>query len=196
MGALEHREHERVDDPDERDEHRQGEEGVDQAEHLVDGGLGVLELGPGLDLTFGYGPGVVTARSTAQLPCAQQDGAGEAGGKWDRKNAGADQVAADQGVGLEDPADAQGAPVWANLTGTVSPTARCLVFAVVVSMSSSPGARAAGLPAVMRRIDRAGQLPVDTAASLDSVCRNSNCPSYTLVTAVTPGTGGGGAVEC
>ena len=46
-----HREHERVHDADERDDHRQGEQGVDQPEQLVDAGhLGLLELGPGLDL--------------------------------------------------------------------------------------------------------------------------------------------------
>ena len=36
VGALEHRQHQRVDDPDEGDDHRQGEQGVDQAEQLVD----------------------------------------------------------------------------------------------------------------------------------------------------------------
>ncbi len=67
-------------------------------------------------------------------------------------------------------------PVWANLTGTVSPTARCLFCAVVESMSSSPESRAAGVPAVMRRITVLARFFVDTAASLESVFWNSNCP--------------------
>ena len=36
VGALEHRQHERVHDPDEGDDHGQGEQRVDQAEQLVD----------------------------------------------------------------------------------------------------------------------------------------------------------------
>ncbi len=79
-------------------------------------------------------------------------------------------------------------PVRANLAGTVSPTARCLFCAVVESMSSSPWARAAEVPDVMRRITVLARLLVDTAASLDSVFWNSNRPPYTVVVAVTPGT--------
>ena len=67
-------------------------------------------------------------------------------------------------------------PVRANLDGTVSPTARCLFCAVVESMSSSPPARAAGVPDVIRRITVLARLSVDTAVSVDSVSRNSNCP--------------------
>ena len=48
VGALEHRQHEGVDDPDEGDEDGQGQQGVDQAEQLVDLGLlRLLELRPG-----------------------------------------------------------------------------------------------------------------------------------------------------
>ena len=51
VGALEHRQHERVDDPDEGDDHGQGEQRVDEAEQLVDlCRLRRLELGPRLDL--------------------------------------------------------------------------------------------------------------------------------------------------
>ena len=67
-------------------------------------------------------------------------------------------------------------PVWANLAGTVSPTARFLFCAVVESMSISPWLSAAGVPDVMRRITVLARLPVDTAVSVDSVPPNSNCP--------------------
>ena len=80
------------------------------------------------------------------------------------------------GVGLEDPADAQGrGPVRANLTGT-SPTERCPVFAVSESMSSSPAPSATALPAVMRRITVSSQaLRVETRLELAPCdCRNSN----------------------
>ena len=66
-------------------------------------------------------------------------------------------------------------PVRANLTGTVSPTDRCFDFAVVESMSSSPRARAAEVPAVMRRITVSARCCVDTAVSVASVFWNSNC---------------------
>ena len=47
--SLEHRQHQRVDDPDQRDEHGQREQHVHQPEQLVDLVLlGLLELGPGL----------------------------------------------------------------------------------------------------------------------------------------------------
>ena len=67
-------------------------------------------------------------------------------------------------------------PVRANLAGTVSPTARCLSCAVVESMSSSPWARAAGVPDVIRRITVSARWSVETAVSLDCVPSNSNCP--------------------
>ena len=67
-------------------------------------------------------------------------------------------------------------PVWANFTGTVSPTDRCLDFAVVESMSSSPWARAAGLPAVMRRITVSGRCWVETPVSVASeICELELC---------------------
>lgn len=67
-------------------------------------------------------------------------------------------------------------PVWANLAATVSPSTRCLFCAVVESMSSSPWARAAEVPEVMRRFTVLARLFVDTAVRLDSVFWNSNCP--------------------
>ena len=68
-------------------------------------------------------------------------------------------------------------PVLANLAGTVSPTARCLFWAVVESMSSSPWPRAAVVPEVMRRITVLARSAVDTAVRVESVSPNSNCPS-------------------
>jgi hypothetical protein len=67
------------------------------------------------------------------------------------------------------------APVRANVTGTVSPTDRCLDVAVVESMSSSPWARAAELPAVMRRITVSARCPAETAVSVASALLTSNC---------------------
>ena len=57
-------------------------------------------------------------------------------------------------------------PVWANRTGTVAPTERCLDFAVVESMSRSPAASAAAVPESMRRITVAGRSIGDTAVSV------------------------------
>jgi hypothetical protein len=109
-GALEHREHERVHDPDQRDEHGQGEQGVDQPEDLVDAGrLGLVELSPGLDLQVrigGQGAGDGLVRGAAAVGAQQQRGqtrVAEVG----QEEAGAGQVAADQGVRLVYPTDAQ-----------------------------------------------------------------------------------------
>ncbi len=67
-------------------------------------------------------------------------------------------------------------PVWANLTGTVWPTDRCLDVAVVASMSSSPWARAAGVPPVIRRITVSARWSGDTAMSGASESWNSKRP--------------------
>jgi hypothetical protein len=67
-------------------------------------------------------------------------------------------------------------PVRANLAGTVSPTTRCFDVAVVESMSSSPWASAAGVPAVIRRITVSVRWSVDTAISEASEFRNSKRP--------------------
>ena len=54
VGALEHREHQGIDDPDQGDEDGQGQQDVDQPEEQVDRGLlRMFELGPGLDPTLG-----------------------------------------------------------------------------------------------------------------------------------------------
>jgi hypothetical protein len=66
-------------------------------------------------------------------------------------------------------------PVSANFTGTVSPTDKCLALAVVESMSSSPWARAAGLPAVMRRISVSARCWVEAAVRVASEPWTSNC---------------------
>jgi hypothetical protein len=81
------------------------------------------------------------------------------------------------------------APVWAKRTGTTEPTERCLVFAVVVSISSWPAASAGvPLPAVTAKIIVWGRLSGDTAVRLDNDLWKSNCPLNTVETAVTPGT--------
>ena len=67
-------------------------------------------------------------------------------------------------------------PVRANLARTVPPTDRCLARAVVESMSSSPRLRAAGVPAVIRRITVSARWAVETAVSLVSEFWNSNGP--------------------
>ena len=68
-------------------------------------------------------------------------------------------------------------PVWANLTGTTEPTDRCLVLAVVVSMSSSPAARAgAPVPESIRRMTVSGRWSVETAVRLDTELWTSNWP--------------------
>src|SRR5690348_12248506 len=111
-GALEDREHERVHDPDERDDHGQAEQGVDQAEQLVDvGHLGLLELGPGLDLEVrvggqGLGDGAVDRGAAG----AQQQSGRRPGGIVLGEERRAHHVAADQRVGLVDAADAQRGP--------------------------------------------------------------------------------------
>ena len=54
VGSLEHREHERVHNADQRDEDGQGEQRVDQAQQLVHlVRLRLLELGPALHLDVG-----------------------------------------------------------------------------------------------------------------------------------------------
>ena len=108
-GAFEHREHERVHDPDERDKHGQREQGVDQAEELVDAGrLGLLELSPGLDLHVrvggqGAGDGLVHARRCRWCAAGPRP---DPGSEVSQEEADAGQVASDQGVRLVDPADA------------------------------------------------------------------------------------------
>ena len=81
-GALEHREHQRVDDAHQGDDDGQGEQGVDQAEQLVDAGdLGLFELGPGLHLhgRVGRQQPVHVALHAGAAVGLQQDGAGERG---------------------------------------------------------------------------------------------------------------------
>ena len=65
-------------------------------------------------------------------------------------------------------------PVNAKRTGTVSPTVRWSLFAVVVSMSSLPAASAFEVPDVMFRITVCARFLVPTASRFSRECRNSN----------------------
>ncbi len=88
MGALEHRQHQSVDDPDQGDHDGQGQQDIDQAELLVDRGLlGVLVLGAGLaDVGVGVEVVVQSAPDVAGAgPVLTRTPIGSGLRKWDRK---------------------------------------------------------------------------------------------------------------
>ena len=89
VGALEDREHERVHDPDQGDDHGQAEQRVDQAEQLVDlGRLRAPRTGPGTGpARWGTPPAPSTTPCTPGLPSVLiSTAAGSGFWKWARKN--------------------------------------------------------------------------------------------------------------
>src|SRR5450631_3062174 len=79
-------------------------------------------------------------------------------------------------------------PVRAKVTFSTSPTDRCLVLAVVVSISSWPDARAGSPePDCMRRLMVSAMPGVVTPPRDATDDPRRNWPMYTEVTAVTPG---------
>ncbi len=111
VGPLEDREHERVHNADEGDHDGQRQEGVDQRQELVDlGSLRFLEAGPGLDLQIGIRMQTLLHHVGHALAVALR--LHEYGHRqWIveviEEEAIPHEIAPDEGVGLEDPTDAQ-----------------------------------------------------------------------------------------
>ena len=163
--------------PIESDEHRQGEQGVDEPEQLVDAGnLGRFELGTGLDLH-----GQVAAPGQAfhvSWTFCDDIAAGGRSAAPPRGAAGCSATcrrSARRGklpiraFALKiPPIRIVDAPVRANFTGTLSPTERWSDLAVLESMRRSPSFSAPVLPDYHVQVDSLGQaLRSDALERLD-----------------------------